>query len=298
MVSVNGVHLAKGDCMNAYETATVESADGTAIGYRTLGSGPPVVLMHGGMLAAQHLMGLARALADAFTVHVPDRRGRGLSGPHGGGYGMRREVEDLRALVAATGASRVFGLSSGALVTLRTALSTPAIEEIALYEPPLSVDGSAPTGWLPRFDREIAAGHVSAALITSLRGMEVEPVFSRLPRFVLAALIPLALRAQRTAPPGDVPIAALVPTLRFDLSLVEELADTVKDYAALDARVLLLGGARSPAYLHRALDELAATLPHARRITFPGLDHSGPTDDGDPARVAAALRDFFGAACP
>jgi hypothetical protein len=34
-------------------------------------------------------------------------------------------------------------------------------------------------------------------------------------------------------------------------------------------------------------------LPHARRVTFPDLDHAGPEEDGGPRRVGAVLRDFF-----
>lgn len=58
-----------------YTTGTVTSADGTTIGYRRLGSGPGVVLLSGGFLAAQHYMDLAGALSGAFTVYVVDRRG-------------------------------------------------------------------------------------------------------------------------------------------------------------------------------------------------------------------------------
>ncbi|MPZ79492.1 MAG: alpha/beta fold hydrolase [Actinophytocola sp.] len=278
--------------MSDYDKGSVSSADGTVIGYRRFGSGPAVLLVHGGMQASQNFIELAGALATDFTVHVPDRRGRGLSGPHGDDYGVAREVEDVQALVAATGAARIFGLSSGALVALRTALDTPALERVALYEPPLSVNGSAPTGWLPRFDREIAAGKNAAALVTVVKGLRIDPVLGRIPRFVLVPLLPLAMRVKEL-PEDDVPMAELIPTQRFDVGLVRELADTVEDYAALDARVLLLGGSKSPVYLGVALDALADVLPHARRVTFDGLGHLGPDDDGDPRRVAETLRDFF-----
>ncbi|MEV6158989.1 alpha/beta hydrolase [Nonomuraea sp. NPDC052129] len=75
---------------------------------------------------------------------MPDRRGRGLSGPNGADFSLKREVEDLQALIATTGASQIFGLSSGALVVLRTDLVTPALDRVALYEPPLSIGGSVP----------------------------------------------------------------------------------------------------------------------------------------------------------
>jgi len=47
--------------VSEYRTGSVSSADGTVIGYRQLGSGPAVLLVHGGMQAAQHLMKLADA---------------------------------------------------------------------------------------------------------------------------------------------------------------------------------------------------------------------------------------------
>lgn len=282
--------------MSAYRRGSVSSADGTIIGYRQLGSGPAVLVLHGGMQTSQHMLKLASTLSAAFTVYLPDRRGRGLSGGHGDDVGVMREVEDLQALVTASGASRAFGLSSGALVVLRTALVSPTLERVALYEPPLSVDGSAPTDWGPRFDREIAAGKPASALVTALKGTRTEPVLGRLPRLVLVPLLAISARLQGDVAEDDVPIAALIPTQRFDLQVVREMAETAKDYAALDAQVLLLGGTKSPAYLRVALDELSAVLPHARRITFSGLGHSGAEDGAGPQRVGEALCDFFGAA--
>ncbi|RZU16025.1 pimeloyl-ACP methyl ester carboxylesterase [Kribbella rubisoli] len=276
-----------------YRKGSVVSADGTTIGFRQFGSGPGVVLLHGSMLAAQDFMKLAEALADDFTVTVPDRRGRGLSGAHGADYGIEREVEDLQALLKETGASRVFGLSSGALIGLRTARVTPAIEKLALYEPPLSIHDSVPVEWLPRYRRELADGKVAAALVSVLKGLEADRVFRTVPRFILVPPMNLALRFQRKAVGDNVPIPDLVPTMSADMQLVGQLADTIDDYATIDADVLLLGGSRSPAYFERSLEALTGVLPRSKRITIPKLDHSGPTDDGGPAEVAQSLRAFF-----
>jgi pimeloyl-ACP methyl ester carboxylesterase len=60
---------------------SVTSQDGTSIGYLRLGQGPAVVLLHGSMESASSHTRLALALADAFTVYLPDRRGRGMTGP-------------------------------------------------------------------------------------------------------------------------------------------------------------------------------------------------------------------------
>jgi pimeloyl-ACP methyl ester carboxylesterase len=97
-------------------TGSITSEDGTTIGYRQLGHGPSVVLLHGIMESAQSHMQLAEGLADTFTVYLPDRRGRGLSGPQGSDYRLEKEVEDLDALLTKTGAHDVFGVSAGAIV--------------------------------------------------------------------------------------------------------------------------------------------------------------------------------------
>jgi len=54
-----------------YSKRAVTSKDGTTIGFRQLGHGPGVVILHGGALASQHYMKLGAALADQFTVYTP-----------------------------------------------------------------------------------------------------------------------------------------------------------------------------------------------------------------------------------
>src|SRR5216684_2568192 len=147
----------------SYVTETVNSADGTRIGYRQLGDGPGLVLVHGAMESAQSHMQLAVALADTFTVYLPDRRGRGLSGPYGKDYSIQKDVEDMDALLTKTGAHYVFGVSSGGLISLQAALTLSAIHKAAIYEPALIMNGSASTAWLTRYDQEMAQGKAAAA---------------------------------------------------------------------------------------------------------------------------------------
>jgi pimeloyl-ACP methyl ester carboxylesterase len=112
-------------------TGSVVSADGTRIGYRRLGRGPSVVLLHGGVNASQHMTKLGRALADAYTVYLPDRRGRGMSGPFGAAYGIEREDEDLAAMVERTGAECAFGPANGGLFALHAALGLGQLRRVA-----------------------------------------------------------------------------------------------------------------------------------------------------------------------
>lgn len=277
-----------------YTKGSVVSADGTTIGYRKLGAGPALVLVHGGMMAAQGFMQLASALADAFTLYVPDRRGRGLSGPHGAHYAMAREVEDMQALIAAAEASLIFGLSSGALVTMQTALQTPSLRKVALYEPPLSLKGpDSIRGWVPPYQKNLAEGNLAGAMVTVLKGTDTS-LFAKLPRFITERLIGQAVKAR----PGDtdsdhVPLRMLIPTMEYDQRLVKEMDGSLERFKTLEAEVLLLGGTKSIGYLKTALDALEMTIPHVRRVTLQGVGHIAATDDEQPELVAGELRKFF-----
>lgn len=277
--------------MTAFSYDYVESLDGTRIAFRRGGTGPPVVLVHGGMLASQHLVALGTALKGSFEVAIPDRRGRGHSEPYrlGSGRVIDQEAADIRAVINEVGARRVFGLSVGAIVTLSAVNGMDTVAKIALYEPPLSIAGSSPVEWIDRFDREIAADNPAGALITAMRGMKVDPIMSRVPHAV-APLLRLLSRAQHTGP-DEIPVLDLVPTLHHDIQIVTETADTAEHYSTIRGDVLLIGASKSPAYLARSLDALQAALPNQRRVSLPGLGHQGPVDK--PEAVATVLRRFF-----
>ena len=96
----------------ASTVGSVVSADGTKIGFEQFGAGPVLVLVQGAMGTAYTFRELAEALADSFTVIVPDRRGRGMS-PRAfdPGYMIADDVADLDAVLRATGGHFVFGLT-------------------------------------------------------------------------------------------------------------------------------------------------------------------------------------------
>jgi pimeloyl-ACP methyl ester carboxylesterase len=284
-----------------YSTGFVTSQDGTTIGYRQLGHGPGIVILHGAMESAASHMQLAAALADVFTVYLPDRRGRGLSGPYGEDYSIQKETDDLDALLTKTGAHYVFGVSAGGLICLQAALTLPTIRKVALYEPALIVNHSISTAFLTRYDRELAQGKVAAALVTGMKGAQMGPAFLNvMPRWLLESFSSKAMAQEdKTAKPGDVTMRKLAPTLHYDFHLVAQMAETLERFRAVHTDVLLLGGSKSPAYLKTALDALENVLPHVQRIEFPGLDHGGSSDasntnrGGKPELVAQALRQFF-----
>jgi pimeloyl-ACP methyl ester carboxylesterase len=256
----------------------------TDIRYLTVGAGgPKVVLLHGGMQTSANFTRLAAALATTFTVYVPDRRGRGLSGPAGDTYGLRTEIDDLAEVLDETGAGNVFGLSSGAVVALNAALELPRIERLALYEPPLRHDTYDPVAWRPRYEKELARGRTAPALVTAMKGTGD---FRHVPRVALTPFARLWMRS-------DNGVAALVPTMRQDATLVEDASGPLDRYAAVTAETLLLGGERSPAYLTKVLNGLEPVLPRVRRVTLAGVGHVAADNSGRPEAVAAELRKFF-----
>ena len=284
-----------------YATSFVTSSDGTTIGYRQLGHGPGIVMLHGAMESSRSHLQLAGALANAFTVYLPDRRGRGLSGPYGDNYSIQKEVEDLDTLLTKADAHRVFGVSAGGLICLQAALTLPAIHKVALYEPALIVNNSISTAFLPRYDREMAQGKIAAALVTGMIGAQMgPPIFNAMPRWLLESLTNMAMKSEeKKAKDSDITMRAFAPTLHYDFQLVNEMNGKLESFREIRPDVLLLGGSKSPAYLKAALDALEKVLPRAQRIEFPGLDHGGSSDlsntnrNGKPELVAAELRRFF-----
>jgi pimeloyl-ACP methyl ester carboxylesterase len=282
-----------------YITGSVTSKDGATIGYRQIGHGPGVVLLHGASSSAHNHMQLAETLAGAFTVYVPDRRGRGLSGPYGENYSIQEDVEDMEALLTQTGANQVFGVSSGGIICLQAALTLPAIHKVAIYEPPFFIDDPAtPLAVLRRYDLELAQGKVAAALITGMKGAQMGPAaFNVMPRWLLEPLVNMAMNGEdKKGTGGYVSMRALAPTLHYDFQLVAEMSGKLDTFKAVQTEVLLLGGSKSPAYLKAALDALEQVLPRAKRIEFPGLNHAASWNadrGGQPEPVAKELRRFF-----
>ena len=286
----------------------VISRDGTPIGYLKTGHGPAIVIMHGSMESARSHTLLAQALADDFTVYLPDRRGRGMSGPHRPGHSVRTEVEDLQAVLAESGAQLAFGVSAGGLIVLEAARTLTNLRKIAVYEPALVADAAPHLAWLKRFDQEMASGDVSAAMITSMFGLHLAPAFLKvLPRRLLVSVTEKSMKKEdREAAPDDITMRKLAPTVHYEGALLAEMAGSAEAgaFRGVTADVLLMGGSKGLPFLEPARDALERTLPHCRRVEVPGLDHGSTSDPsttnpgGKPETVALAaseIRSFFAA---
>lgn len=283
-----------------YTIGSVISKDNTIVSYRQLGHGPAIIIMHGAMQSSQNFMKLATLLSNEFTVYIPDRRGRGLSGSPGENYSIMKECEDIEALLIKTGAHNMFGLSSGAIISLYAALNLSEVYKVALYEPPIAFDKLGLNQmFMPRYERQIDEEKLASAFITVLKGLHLSALVNILPRFILVPFFSRIINNQnKDAKDGKVLLKELIPTFHFDNILVYETRGTIESFKNtfknIQAELLLLNGSKSPSFLRVALKKLSTVLPNSRCIEFHGLHHSGPANSGNPELVAPELRIFFG----
>ncbi len=270
--------------------SVVQASDGTLIGYHSLGSGPGVVIVHGAMQAAMSQADLAKLLATRHRTHLIDRRGRGASGPYPDAVTTAVDVGDLLAVLDATGARRILGVSSGAIIAARAALAHPEmIERLALFEPPLSLDGSMRLDLAPRMDAAVAAGDLATAMGLGMKISQMGPPWMfGLPVPILAVFSRRMLAsAQRRAQAEALPV---------DFAIVRENADRIADFAAITAPVLLINGTATRPFLRIAATGLAAIIPGATHVELPGKTHAvtqNRDERGHPDAIAPALLDFF-----
>jgi pimeloyl-ACP methyl ester carboxylesterase len=259
----------------------VRSKDGTPIAYERMGKGPALILVDGALCyrASGPSRPLAALLADRFTVYFYDRRGRGDSGDTPP-YSIDREVEDLAALVREAGGSAfVYGISSGASLSLEAANRGVPITRLALYESPCIVDGThapIPSDFLSRLKAAVAANRRGEAVKMFLRLVDL-PAIAML-------LMPLM--------PAWAKLKAVAHTLPYDITIVQDnqrgTPFAAGRWSGATMPTLAMDGSRSPAWMRNGMRALAGVLPNATFRTLEGQTHMVKA----PA-LAPVLTEFF-----
>ncbi|MEU8817682.1 alpha/beta hydrolase [Actinoplanes sp. NPDC048796] len=258
----------------------VRSADGTRLAVRREGTGDPIVLLHGSGGGLHSWDPRIAHLADSYELWIPARRGYAPSDLPPGRKSFQQEVADVTAvLVAVARPAHLVGASYGATLALHTAAAPlspagpatpPALRTLTVFEPPLFASGPRIAPLLDRyrdcFDRDDHAGMF--AVLNEV---------TQVPRRIAAAF----------GPPTRNPAAEL-----GWLHDLEALADDSPAFVANPAiPTLILQGADTWDPMPATIDALAAALPHARRVSWPGQSHFAPSLA--PELMATALRDFF-----
>ncbi|MGQ4488363.1 alpha/beta fold hydrolase [Streptomyces sp. SAS_281] len=262
----------------------VVSADGTAIAYEKQGTGPSVVLVGGALMTRGASAELAALLAGHFTVITYDRRGRGDSGD-GPAYEVRRETEDIDALIEGPGggSAMLFGMSSGAVLALEATARGSAVPRLALYEPPFVTDDSRPP--LPAD----YVAHLTELTGRGASGDAVEYFMS------VAVGVPGEVVAGMRQAPFWTDLEAVAHTLSYDGRVMGDTMSgrplPVERWASVTVPVLVGSGDMGAPHMLTGARELAAAGDNFTLQVFPGAEH-----DISPQAMAPALAAFFGGA--
>lgn len=238
----------------------ISSGDGTSIACWHSGAGEPLLLVHG--TSGDHLAWapVLPALERHFTVWTLDRRGRGRSGDSSS-YALERECEDIARVVDSIGGRvHLLGHSFGGLCALEAALLTSNIDKLILYEPSISLAGSA---WSEECSKTMQtllnAGKREEALLLFFRDIV------KTPSQEIAAL--------QAGPnwPGRI---AAAHTIHRELQSISHYVFDPERFHALKIPTLLLLGGDSPPRRHRIAETLHQVLPSCRIKLLAGQQHS------------------------
>jgi pimeloyl-ACP methyl ester carboxylesterase len=261
---------------------TVRSRDGTRIGYLSVGAGPTLVCLHGGLTSGVDWLPLARLLSDRFRCVILDRRGHGVSDRGVSGHSVALEVEDLAAVLAQVGEARaVLAHSFGALIALHAAVTPLAsmMGSLVLYEPPVLVDPERARVHAKNARSLVEAGEHEAVLLDALRHM--------------LEITDAELAAMRSDPRSWAGLVAMAPTVRRQAEMTAEVAGVLEPFRRIGLPSLLLLGERSrrePFYT--TADALAEVMPNLERAVLAGQGHGAMVRG--PQQLAEEVTRFIG----
>ncbi len=256
--------------------ARILSGDGAELAVERSGSGPMLVLVGGALSDRATAEPYRRALDRYFTVVAYDRRGRGDS-TDPGRYAPEREIEDLTAVLESGHGPRfVYGHSSGAILSLETAMAGASIDRLVVYEPPYAAPDS------PVAPGEGLADRLEALVEAGDRDTAVRLFFREGPR------VPLDVIDRMQAGPGWEGMRRLAHTLPYDVAIAGNAGPPTGRLANLAVPTLVLVGGSSPNWMRAAGETVASSLPAGELAVVPGVSHNAP-----PELVAAQLIRFL-----
>ncbi len=240
---------------------TVTSTDGTPIAYEKSGSGPPVVIVGGGLNDRAMFNPLASIMSERFTVFNYDRRGRGDSGygdPNR--YTIDREVEDLAAVLDAVGEpSHVFANCTGGQIAILAAARGVPMARLCLYEPPY---------WSP----EVTPTQLSILkqLIETDRREEAVTLFGR---DIVGFLSDDSLEYFKQHPAWQA-FESMAPSTYYDAIISKDHSQIPHtELPKIAVPTLVMRGDEGEQEIHDSCARIAAEIPGATLLTMAGCTH-------------------------
>lgn len=239
------------------------SVNGLRMYVEEQGSGPPLVLLHGGGSTAQTSFGAVMpALARAHRVIAPEQQTYGHSGDRPGPLSFEQMADDTAALLAQLGVAQadVLGFSNGGVVAMQLAMRHPAVVRRLIVCSSYYAHAGMPPQFWQGFDHATMADMPPA-----LRDAFVAASPDR-------AQVPVRFAKQVALMKGfhDIPEAAL---------------------RAIAAPTLVMVGDRDVMSVEHAA-QLARLLPHARLAVMPGSAHGAYLGVAETAQPGSPLPDL------
>ncbi len=228
------------------------------LAYADLGSGDPVIFLHGGLMDHQS-WGNQLPLADSFRIILPDTRGHGRSGGANLPATYAAFADDVIALMDDLDLARatLVGFSDGGCSALDAARRHPdRVTNLVLIGTPYNV-ASYSDGVIDRFH--------------TITVEELETSASPMLKELLAKM-----RAHMTGDEWNAYWQRIMKGL-----WVSEPNFALSDFAGIRARTLILHGENERYFSRRNSEDLAATIPDCELIYVPGAAHAAAQEKPD-----------------
>ena len=244
----------------AHEVTGLAPVNGIEIFYATIGTGDPVILLHGGLANSDYWGAQVQALAARHRVVLMDSRGHGRSGRDARPFGYDLMADDVVGLLdfLHLGPVDVVGWSDGGIIALDLALR--------------------------HADRVRRIFAFAANTVTS----GVEDDVEKNPTF--AAFIARAGGEYRALSPTPGDYAAFLEQIGHMWASQPNWTDA--QLRTIEAPVLIIDGDHDEAIKRPHTEYMAATIPHAGLSILPNASHFAFLQD--PTSFNDALLHFLG----
>lgn len=268
-------------------TATInsESFPLATVSYHELGSGPPIVLLHGFPLDGTMWADVAEILSQQWRVIIPDLRGFGQSPwpaeqpPQSGDditngkvtwtvAAMAADVEALLAALKIDGPIVLAGLSMGGYIAMQFALSYPArLRGLVLADTRAAADSDeARAGRRKTAERVLAEGPAFVAE-TMIPKLFAPDTIQRCPDLI-AQYRELIMKTD----PRPIAAAALAIGTRPDVT---------GELEQIHVPTLCIAGTDDEISPPKEMLTWSAELPRGRFVEIPGAGHMSPVEQPD-----------------
>jgi pimeloyl-ACP methyl ester carboxylesterase len=260
--------------------------NGADLEYEVQGSGEPLLLIHGSILADAYFPLRAEpAIANHYRVISYHRRGFAGSSRASIPFTIVQQAADGRALLQHLGIPRVHivGHSYGAAIAIQWALDAPtAIQSLALLEPPLVASiPSGPTFWegvasvrQQLYDPGDKAGAIDAFL-TAVVGANYRQII------------------ETFLPPGALELAVtdLDTFLQVELPALQQWRLTAEEATRIHQPVLSVVGTETAPLFRESHALIRQWMPQAEELVVPQATHA--LQYMNPSAVAEGLARFL-----